>query len=305
MSYDKLSKKPLLFKSFIGLTIKQFDDVYQEINKKYEKHEIKRLSYKRRYRRERDIGAGRPFKLNLRNRFIMILIYYRLYITYTLTGYLFNLDQSSICRDIQKIEGLVRACLPIPQKLYRITKRLKTQQEVEEYFPGFLAFIDCTEQPIPRPENKMRRRIYYLGKKKKHNVKNLYMTNKYGLLIYKTKHKQVGRKHDYNIYKKNHPDTPKEVDNVLDLGFLGVEKDYPEQRSVLPIKKKRNQNELTLEEKEYNKSHSRKRIVVEHAICRIKKYRIMNDIFRNRLKKYDKASDIVSGLVNYRIMKAM
>ncbi len=28
----------------------------------------------------------------------------------------------------------------------------------------------------------------------------------------------------------------------------------------------------------------------------------MNDVLRNRLKKYDRISDIVSGLVNYRIM---
>ncbi len=121
-------------------------------------------------------------------------------------------------------------------------------------------------------------------------------------IFYKTKHNQKGKKHDYRIYKKNHPVTPKEVENIFYLGFLGVEKDYPEQISSLPIKKKRNQ-ELTLDEKEYNKNHSKKRIVIEHAIiCRIKKYRIMNDVFRNRLKKYDRVSDIVSGLVNYRIM---
>jgi hypothetical protein len=34
----------------------------------------------------------------------------------------------------------------------------------------------------------------------------------------------------------------------------------------------------------------------------MKKYRILGDIFRNGLKKYDKVSDIVSGLVNYRIL---
>jgi hypothetical protein len=56
------------------------------------------------------------------------------------------------------------------------------------------------------------------------------------------------------------------------------------------------------EEKEYNQNHSRKRIVIEHTICRMKKYRILGDIFRNGLKKYDKVSDIVSGLVNYRIL---
>ena len=31
----------------------------------------------------------------------------------------------------------------------------------------------------------------------------------------------------------------------------------------------------------------------------------MSDIFRNKLRKYDKVSDIVAGLVNYRIMNQM
>ncbi|MDN5845321.1 MAG: hypothetical protein L0H53_03505 [Candidatus Nitrosocosmicus sp.] len=42
--------------------------------------------------------------------------------------------------------------------------------------------------------------------------------------------------------------------------------------------------------------------MVEHTICRIKKYRIMSDVFRNRLRKYDRISSIVSGLINYRIV---
>jgi hypothetical protein len=90
---------------------------------------------------------------------------------------------------------------------------------------------------------------------------------------------------------------------MFDLGFLGVEKDFPEQRSSLPIKKEKD-HELTEVQKEYNRNHSARRIVIEHAICRLKKYRIMNDVFRNRLRKYNKASDIVSGLVNYRIMNS-
>jgi hypothetical protein len=140
-SYERLSKKPLLFKSFTGLKLQEFDNIYnKEILKRYERHELKRLS--KRKGRKRDIGAGRPFKLNLENRFLMLLVYYRLYITYTLAGFLFDIDQSNICRDIQKIESLVRECVPIPQKLYNKTKRLKTPKEVEQYFPGFLAFLD-------------------------------------------------------------------------------------------------------------------------------------------------------------------
>jgi len=126
------------------------------------------------------------------------------------------------------------------------------------------------------------------------------MVNNRGIIIHKTKHKK-GHRHDYDIYKKNHPAAPKQVVSVFDLGYLGVGKDYPEQLSSLPYKKKKDQG-LSAEQKERNKSHSRKRMVIEHTICRMKKYRIMGDIFRNRLRKYNRVSDIVSGLVNYRIL---
>jgi hypothetical protein len=93
--------------------------------------------------------------------------------------------------------------------------------------------------------------------------------------------------------------TPHQVVNVIDLIYLGLEKDFPEQlSSALPSKRKRNQEYL-----EYNKFHSKKRIVIEHTICRLKKYRIMNDIFRNKLmRKCHRISDIVVGLLNYRIL---
>jgi len=291
----------MLFKSFTGLSVQQFDNIYnEEITKRYDKHEIQRLSSAKRDIRERKIGAGRPFKLDLKDRFVMLLVYYRLYITYTLAGFLFDLDQSNICRDIQKIERLVRQCLLIPQKIYNITKRLRTLDEVEKYFPGFLAFIDCTEQQIPRPVDNKRKNVLYSGKKKRHTVKTQLMVNNHGIIIHKTDHKK-GRRHDYDIYKKNHPLIPKQVVSVFDLGYLGVEKDFPQQLSTLPYRKKRNLD-LSEEEKEYNKNHSKKRIVIEHTICRLKKYRILSDIFRNRLRKYNRISDIVAGLVNYRIM---
>ena len=158
-----------------------------------------------------------------------------------------------------------------------------------------------TEQQIPRPEDKDRRKINYSGKKKRHTVKNQLVVNNQGYILHKANHKK-GRRHDYNIYKKNHPVTPPQVVNVFDLGYLGVEKDFPEQGPALPYKKKKNQDELPEEEKEYNKIHSKKRIVIEHTICRLKKYRIQSDTFRNKLRKDHKISDIVAGLINYRIM---
>ncbi len=38
------------------------------------------------------------------------------------------------------------------------------------------------------------------------------MTNKRGLILHKTKHNQMNKNHDYKIYKKNHTDTPKEIE---------------------------------------------------------------------------------------------
>ncbi len=201
---------------------------------------------------------------------------------------------------IQKIESLIRQCVPIPQKTYQITKRLKTPDEIEKYFPGFLAFIDSTEQQIPRPVDKERRKMYYSGKKKRHTVKNQIMVNNRGYILHKIGYKK-GRKHDYDIYKNNHPNIPKQVIIVVDLGYLDIEKDFPEQLFVLPYKKKINQC-LSQEEIEFNSIHSKKRIIVEHTISRLKKYMILADVFRNKLRKYNKVSDIVAGLINYRIM---
>ena len=133
-----------------------------------------------------------------------------------MAGFLFDLDQSTI-RDIQKIEPLVRKCVPIPQKMHRLSKRLHTPEELEKYFPGFLSFTDCTEQHIPRPKNKTRRKAYYSGKKKIHAVKTQIMVNNHGIILHKSSHKK-GKRQAYNIYKKNHPAPPKQVVSVFDLG---------------------------------------------------------------------------------------
>src|SRR4051812_8417819 len=145
---------------------------------------------------KRDIGAvGRPFKLDVKDRFLMLLIYYRLYMTYTLAdGFLFDLDQSNICsRNIQKIETLIKECLSISKKFYKITKNmLRTPEEIEQYFPGFIALINSTEQQqIPRPVDKRKMMAYYSGKKKRHTaVKTQLMVNNRGFIIHKVGYKK-------------------------------------------------------------------------------------------------------------------
>ncbi len=66
--------------------------------------------------------------------------------------------------------------------------------------------------------------------------------------------------------KKNHPITPKQVVTVVDLGYLGVEKDLPEQQYHPYQSKKSKSWKLSQEEKEHNKNHSIQIIVIESII---------------------------------------
>ncbi|HXT82926.1 MAG TPA: hypothetical protein VN704_01020 [Verrucomicrobiae bacterium] len=69
------------------------------------------------------------------------------------------------------------------------------------------------------------------------------MVNNSGYILHKVAHKK-GKRHDYNIYKKNQPITLKEVVNVFDVGYSGVESDYPEQLSSIPYRKQETMNYL-------------------------------------------------------------
>ncbi len=83
---------------------------------------------------------------------------------------------------------------------------------------------------------------------------------------------------------------------------MGIEKDFENQISVLPYKKKKGK-ELTVPQKEWNKKiQSKIRIKAEqHVIAQIKRFRINSDVFGNKLCRYDGISEIVCGIVNFKI----
>ncbi len=295
MTYLKLSKKPKQFLSFTGVTLQQFDVIVIDVKKQYPITEKARLSKRKR---QRQIGAGHPFDLSIEDKLVMLLVYYRLYITCELAGYLFDLDQSNVNRNIRYLEPAVRKSIPIPSKLYADSKKINDIQQLQEFFPELIAITDGTEQQIPRPKNKKKRKTHYSGKKKRHTIKNQITINLKGEIIHKPPHSS-GRRNDYAILKINHPVLSEELMIFYDLGYLGVEKDFPDQTSVLPYKRKKGK-ELLDYQKEWNKLQSKIRIKVEHAISKIKKFRISSDTFRNRLSRYDMISDIICGIVNFK-----
>jgi hypothetical protein len=97
------------------------------------------------------------------------------------------------------------------------------------------------------------------------------------------------------MYKESnvhiHPDTPLKADS----GFQGLQKVHA--NTTLP-KKGTKKVPLTTEDKKHNHAHSSVRIFVEHAIRRLKVFRILKEVYRNRRKRYGLRLNLIAGLVN-------
>ncbi len=87
----------------------------------------------------------------------------------------------------------------------------------------------------------------------------------------------------------------------VDLGFLGIAKDYEPSRLSIPFKRKPHQ-QLDEEQKAYNKAVSSLRIRVEHAIGGLKRYRFLADRLRCRnIDLYNQVAGVCAGLWNFQL----
>lgn len=115
-------------------------------------------------------------------------------------------------------------------------------------------------------------------------------------------HCWVGRTHDYRMFKEEFPPKQAWFKNFtvhVDLGFLGIEKDYVCKQVLLPHKKKKSQA-LSVEQKNENRLVARERIYVEHAIGGMKRYRILSDRLRvHDVRLYNLVLEVCAGLWNF------
>ena len=115
-----------------------------------------------------------------------------------------------------------------------------------------------------------------------------------------------GRRHDFKLFEDHETlkkVIPKEVEVLADSGYQGAEKLSEGQKIRLPVKATK-LRALSESQKAANRALSKVRVRVEHAIGRLKCFRILSDRFRHRLSSYDEIFDTVAGLVNFtRIQK--
>ena len=118
----------------------------------------------------------------------------------------------------------------------------------------------------------------------------------------------AGSTHDYTMLKTEFPVaeawfTTTEV--LLDLGYQGVQTDYPGDQIAIPHKKPRKSNrrpdaQLSAEQKQENRALAKLRVFIEHAIGGMKRFRILVAPYRNHQDDFeDDVLVVAAGLWNF------
>lgn len=149
---------------------------------------------------------------------LILLLYYRSYTTQIFIGFLFDLDDYRVCRNIKRLEPILARVIAITE-----TRHL-SQEEVEEII------IDATEQQIERP--KKGQRAFYSGKKKRHTNKTEVRILPKGRIVHVSKIKP-GAVHDFEVYKKEDP-IPRYSTALADSEYQGLDKLHA--RTEIPFK---------------------------------------------------------------------
>lgn len=224
--------------------------------------------------------SGRPYGVGgLEDHLLVLLILYRCHITQDFLACLYRVDKATICRSLRRIERIARRVLGL-------SKRISVTAEEAQAL-----ILDCTEQTVQRPSRKQK--CWYSGKKKRHTVKNEIIITEAGRIV-SVSDDAPGAVHDITIRRRG-PPLPEDAQAYADSGYQG----YQENHANLDIPyKKSKKKPLTRDERAYNHALSRFRVRVEHAISRLKRFRILSDRFRYPRKSHAVKFSIIAGIAN-------
>ena len=91
------------------------------------------------------------------------------------------------------------------------------------------------------------------------------------------------------------------IPNILilaDSGYRGMQKAHANCR--FPLRHKEDKARMSdVERRKYNKAISSVRMKIEHVIGRVKRFKIIAERYRNKLKRFGLRFNLICGIVNY------
>lgn len=290
---DNLREYPAVFKHLTGLVVAVFDELAAQVVPTIEAAHKKKLN---RPDRKRAVGGGDHFDLATADQLLLTVIWLRQYPTNETLGFLFGVSDSTASRARTRcLPALERAGkdtmrMPDPGAAHR--KRLPT---LLKDTPGLAVVIDSFEQRTQRP--KRRQRAYYSGKKKAHTLKSQVAIDENTGRFADVSDSVPGRWADLKLLKTSRlmRRLPEGVGGIGDLGYTGIRDLHAS--GACPRRKPRGKRRPKRDVK-YNRAFSRRRIVVEHALARLRRFRAVTDVNRHRRKGHAARVRACAGLVN-------
>ncbi len=305
LTFSKLSKKPSHVRAFTGLRTEEFREFADVYRAEWQHHRV--VSFSSKPKRVRAVGGGRRLKLNsFEDRLLCFLIYAKLYCTYDLLGYLFDCDPATVSRTIADIRAVVGDRLLVRHDKKGGSKRIRTIEELLTVYPELEeVLVDATEQKIPRPQHKKKRKSHHSGKKQAFTIMTQVLTRKDSLMLHVSS-PMAGRRHDVALFKKSaipkwlekHKD---KIHVSADGGYQGMNEQYDINMTV-PFKRSKNKPNLTRSEKMFNKKHSSKRIRIEHSFAGVKQFQLLGQTYRNQEKHYKQFFTAIASVRNFRML---
>lgn len=292
-NYAKLSKQPQKFLDMTGYTLEEFQALLPSFAEEFEKHmKMYTLEGKKRQNSKYIPYKSSPLP-TIEDKLLFILVYLKQYSTQTLLSELFNMTQPKANQWIHLLLPLLNKALDALGKLpARNSDDLKFEEDETTFFH------DGTERPINRPQDPEEQKSYYSGKKKQHTVCNNVLINLQCIVLFLSMTCE-GKKHDKKIADESELSLPQGSILLQDTGFQGFTLDGV---SIVQPKKKPRNGELTDDEIAQNSLISSIRIRVEHAICGVKRYRIVKDKIRLWKRNIrDLVLETCVGLHNFRL----
>lgn len=300
LKIERVLKQPRLCLALTGLTPREFVALLPTFAECLNRQ--RKRNYYNNPDRQRKLGGGRKgFLPSLAEKLFFILFYYKAYPTYDVLAFFCDCNRSNAMRRQKYLSHILEATLG--KKLVLPKRQLRSVEDFLKAFPEAKeVFIDGTERPIQRPKDSQKQKANYSGKKKRHTRKNLVITDRKRRIGFLSKTIE-GKQHDFTLLKQQASPRyiPKDIRQRVDLGFKGYQKQYPDHCVSMPVRKPRTK-ELSRTVKKQNARKARIRVLVEHAIGGIKRFRIVTDVFRNRMKDFDDQVMLISsGLWNYHL----
>jgi hypothetical protein len=297
LRYERLQRYPPVFKSMTGLRVTQFDEVVTDILPRFRTAEYTRHT---RPARKRAVGGGPCFDLDPRNQILLTVIWLRLYPIHEVLAYLFGVSDSTVSRAIARVLPLLEASgqdtmrMPDPGR-----KRRRTLDALLAETPDLVVVIDTFEQRVQRHQDHAVADDHYSGKKKQHTLKSQVAVDEETGQIVDIAASALGPTADIKVLEESEllERLPPGVGAIGDLAYVGIDKLHPRGLGAAPRKKPRGKDRPP-EDIEYNRAFSKRRIVVEHSIGRMRRYQSITQMDRNHRQQHTPRVRAVAGLVN-------